>query len=349
MAAAKRKTANKRSAGRRPGSKSGTAKKTGSKKAAPKKKAAARKKPAAKKAAPKKKPTAKKKPVAKKAAAKKRPAAKKVVGRKKPAAKKVALKKKPAKKAGPKNAAPKNAVGRKKLAAKPARKPSAAAKKAAAKKAPEKRVGAIKKAAATPKVRVVGGARSKIDSSSPPAAPGSKRNFGLRGAAPWVARHAAKHAEELRRRNAEPPPPGSARATLRTPKEAEQIKVKIADLHLRTSKIRALRKKLDKNFYEMGLLLAEVQRLELHEAKGFSSFEAFLDREVDLPRATSLRLIRITHTFQRETAYDFGIDRLATALAALDGEITTAAPSHPSSRGWSSTGMPIKPPIRFED
>ena len=60
----------------------------------------------------------------------------------------------------------------------------------------------------------------------PPRPPADKRNFGLRGAAPWVARHAAKHAEELRRRNAEPPPPGSARATLRVPEEAEQIKAK---------------------------------------------------------------------------------------------------------------------------
>ena len=39
-----------------------------------------------------------------------------------------------------------------------------------------------------------------------------------------MARHAAKHAEELRKRNAEPPPPGSARATLRVPPEAEAIK-----------------------------------------------------------------------------------------------------------------------------
>jgi hypothetical protein len=221
----------------------------------------------------------------------------------------------------------------------------AAIKKAAAKS----KVKAKKKPKAKkPKVRVVG--RGKVDSNVPPPAPtSSKRNFGLRGAAPWVARHAAKHAEELRKRNAQPAPPGSARATLRTPKEAEQIKSKIAELHQRTSKIRSLRKKLDKNFFEIGELLAEVQRLELHEAKGYSSFESFLDREVDLPRSTSLKLIRISHTFQRETAYDFGLERLATALAALDGEITTAAPSHPSSRGWSSTGLPVKPPIRFDD
>src|SRR4051794_28703822 len=54
-----------------------------------------------------------------------------------------------------------------------------------------------------------------------PGAPGvpspPKRKLGLRGAAPWAARHAAKHAAEARARAAEPPPPGSARATIRVP------------------------------------------------------------------------------------------------------------------------------------
>jgi len=164
-----------------------------------------------------------------------------------------------------------------------------------------------------------------------------------------VARHAAKHAEELRRRNAEPPPPGSARATLRVPPEAEQIKSTIAELHQRTSKIRSLRKRLDKSFFEIGELLDEIQRSELYTAKGFASFEAFIDREIDLPRSVSLRLIRIVHTFQRESAYDYPLDRLTTALAALDGEVLAAPPSHPSSRGFSSTTLPPKPPIRFNE
>lgn len=185
--------------------------------------------------------------------------------------------------------------------------------------------------------------------SVPPPPPSSKRNFGLRGAAPWVARHAAKHAEELRKRNAEPPPPGSARATLRVPPQAEQIKSKIGQLHQLTSQIRNLRKRLDKTFFEIGELLAQVQLGELHVAKGYSSFESFLDREIDLPRTIALKLIRISHTFQKDTAYDFGLERLTAALAALDGELAQAAPSHPSSRGFSSATLPPKPPIRYDD
>lgn len=279
-----------------------------------------------------------------KASSEKPSPAKKTVS-KKTAPKKATSKGATSKKAAKKDAAPKKAAAPKKTASKKAGK-KGGGKKATPKKAAPKKKGldATEKA---PKVRRA--SRAKLAESVPPPPPSSKRNFGLRGAAPWVARHAAKHAEELRKRNAEPPPPGSARATLRTPKEAEQIKSKVGELHQLSSQIRQLRKKLDKSFYEIGLLLAEVQRLELHEAKGYSSFESFLDREVDLPRSVSLRLIRISHTFQRETAYDFGLERLGTALAALDGEITQAAPSHPSSRGWSSAGIPVKPPIRFDE
>lgn len=186
-------------------------------------------------------------------------------------------------------------------------------------------------------------------STDPPPKPPERRNAGLRGAAPWVARHAAKHAAELRARNAEPAPPGSARATLRVPPEAEQIKARIAQLHQQTTKIRGLCRRLDRNFYEVGELLVQIQQEELHIAKGYASFEAFLDRELEIGRTTALRLMRVVQTFLRETAYDFGIDRLTAALAALDGEVLQASPSQPSSRSFSSPGLPARPPIRFSE
>jgi hypothetical protein len=164
-----------------------------------------------------------------------------------------------------------------------------------------------------------------------------------------VARHAAKHAAELRARNAEPAPPGSARATLRVPVEAERIKARVAQLHQQTTRIRGLCRRLDKNFYEVGQLLADIQRDELHIAKGYASFEAFLDRELEIGRAQALRLVRIAHTFLREMAYDYGLDRLTQALAALDGELSAASPSQPSNRSFSSPGLPARPPIRFAE
>ncbi len=295
-------------------------------------------KPAATKAAVKS-------PGSKKAAAPKKAPPGKVLS------KQVLSKQVPSKQVAPKPA-PKKAVAKKAAAsAKPVLKkvPAASAKpKTGAGDKTEKRnakLRAIKKAAAL--------ATDGTDADSDDA----KRNFGLRGAAPWVARHAAKHAEELRKRNAEPPPPGSARATLRTPKEAEEIKSKISLLHQRVSRINALRKKLDKSFFEIGDLLAIIQSEHLFEAKGYATFEAFLDREIEVPRITSLKLVRIVHTFDREAAHDYPLERLINALGALDGELSTPTPSQTnasgrtiagSSRGFSAPTLPAKPPIRWD-
>lgn len=175
-------------------------------------------------------------------------------------------------------------------------------------------------------------------------APPLKRKLGLRGAAPWAARHAAKHAAEARARAAQPAPPGSARATIRVPQEAEQIKAKITELFNQTTKIRTLRKRLDRGFFEIGEILSDIQQSDLHQAKGYGTFEAFLEREIDLGKQTSLKLIKIAHTFQRDAALDYGMDRLIQALAALEGELLPkAAPSAPGS----AQALPLKPPMRI--
>jgi hypothetical protein len=176
--------------------------------------------------------------------------------------------------------------------------------------------------------------------------PPSKRKLGLRGAAPWAARHAAKHAAEARARAAEPAPPGSARATIRVPDGAEAIKAKISELHNQTQAIRTLRKRLDKGFYEIGEILQVIQQDGLYTAKGFGSFEAFLEREIDLGKQTSLKLIKIPHIFQKEAALDYGMDRLFAAISALEGESTAPKPSIPSSPG-SKPMLPLKPPMRI--
>ena len=180
----------------------------------------------------------------------------------------------------------------------------------------------------------------------------AKRRLGLRGAAPWAARHAAKHAAEARARAAEPPLPGSARATIRTPTGAEDIKQKIAELHQALTQIKALRKNLGKGFYDIGLILRDVQARQLYLAKGFGSFEAFLEREMDLGKTTSLRLVRITQIFLKEAALELGMDRLINALITLE-----AIPEAPGSAiklesakippaPISSPVLPLKPPGR---
>src|SRR5258706_5724533 len=96
-----------------------------------------------------------------------------------------------------------------------------------------------------------------------------KRKLGLRGAAPWAARHAAKHAAEARARAAEPPPPGSARATIRVPRGAEELKAKIGELHNALLQIRSYRKNLNKGFFDIGGVLRDVQQRRLSEAKAY--------------------------------------------------------------------------------
>lgn len=174
-----------------------------------------------------------------------------------------------------------------------------------------------------------------------------KRKLGLRGAAPWAARHAAKHAAEARARAAQPPPPGSARATIRVPTGAEELKAKIGDLHNALLQIRAHRKNLAKGFYEIGLVLRDIQQRRLYEAKGYGSFEAFLEREIDLGKTMALRLIRISATFVRDAALEHGLERLSAALAPLE-HVDGARPGPVSVASVplaSRIALPLKPPL----
>ncbi|HEU4408551.1 MAG TPA: hypothetical protein VFS43_25030 [Polyangiaceae bacterium] len=177
-----------------------------------------------------------------------------------------------------------------------------------------------------------------------------KRKLGLRGAAPWAARHAAKHAAEARARAAEPPPPGSARATIRTPSGVEEIKAQVLELHNHLEHIKSLRKNLPKTFFEVGNVLRVIQDRKLYAAKGFQSFESFLEREVDLGKAVALRLARVVTVFQREAALEYGMERILDAFARLESNAapptTTTKPVHPpSAPRLPSAPVTVKPPI----
>jgi hypothetical protein len=217
----------------------------------------------------------------------------------------------------------------------------AKAKKAAATKAGDSGKGrtSMRPPAAGKPGSVRAGAATKEEA-------GGKRKLGLRGAAPWAARHAAKHAAEARARAAEPPLPGSARATIRTPENAEDIKSKVRDLHAALAQIKALRKSLPKTFYDIGVVLKDIQARRLYEAKRFPSFEAFVEREIDLGKTTSLRLVRVAGLFLKEGALEVGMDRLFAAIQAIDtggGETELARIPPPPP---STTALPLRPPGR---
>jgi hypothetical protein len=196
-------------------------------------------------------------------------------------------------------------------------------------------------------------AKTKADSKGAPAAgakadakDAGKRKLGLRGAAPWAARHAAKHAAEARARAAEPPLPGSARATIRTPTGADDIKQKIGDLHNSVVQIKGLRKNLNKGFFEIGRVLHDIQARRLYEAKGFGTFEAFLEREIDLGKTTSLRLVKTAQIFQKEAALEYGMDRVFNAIAALETPPEEFLSGKLPPTPLSAPSLPMKPPGR---
>jgi hypothetical protein len=223
----------------------------------------------------------------------------------------------------------------------------AAPKAAAPSKAGNAKGGGSKQSAGKPSEPAVDKAAAGEGKDAP------KRKLGLRGAAPWAARHAAKHAAEARARAAEPAPPGSARATIRTPARAEDIKAQIADLHNALSQVKALKKSLHKSFWDVGVVLRDIQLRKLYEAKGFGTFDAFLERELDFGKNQGLRLVRIAAIFQKDSAIDFGFDRCVNALAALDTppDMYPAIPSAPTSGRIPSAPvsapiLPMKPPGR---
>jgi hypothetical protein len=166
-----------------------------------------------------------------------------------------------------------------------------------------------------------------------------KRRLGMRGAAPWAARHAAKHAEEAAARNLSPPKPGSARGTLRSPDDADGIKQRISELLNVLVRIRTLRKNLDDGFFQIAIELKHIQDEKLYEAKGFSSFESFAERELDLGKATALKLTRVPGIFLEAAARHHGIQGVLAAIDALDEH-----PSPAQKKAASKPSLPLKPP-----
>ena len=167
------------------------------------------------------------------------------------------------------------------------------------------------------------------------------RKPGMRGAAPWAARHAAKHAEEAAARNLSPPKPGSARGTLRTPDDADGIKQRISELLNVLVRVRGLRKNMDAGFYQMGAELKHIQEDKLYEAKGFSSFETFAERELDLGKATTLKLARVPGIFTEAAARQFGLQGVLAAIDTLDEHASSAAQRKNAA---PRPNLPLKPP-----
>ena len=104
-------------------------------------------------------------------------------------------------------------------------------------------------------------------------------------------------------------------------------------------KFRVLRKNLAEKFYEAGQILATIKDGNLYEAKGYASFEAFVERELDLGKTTPLRLERVPRVFIESAAREIGLEGLIAALEAIDN-----AAGAPAPRPQSPAPLPLKPP-----
>lgn len=222
---------------------------------------------------------------------------------------------------------------RKSVAPPPRRGPAPGGRRSVPPAAPRKSVAPAARQSTPPAGRKSAAPAGRKSVIPPAPAP---RKLGLRGAAPWALRHAERQAAEAARRNREPPKPGSARATLRTPQEADRIKASIGELHSLLQRLRSLQKNLSDGFFELGEILGAIEQRQLHAAKGYTSIEAFAERELGIGKGLAQKLVRIPSTFQPAAAKALKLDALVRALDAID-----QAPQAAASR---VAKLPLKPP-----
>jgi len=97
------------------------------------------------------------------------------------------------------------------------------------------------------------------------------------------------------------------------------LKARVGELHEALSYVRALKKHLADRFFEAGSMLKRIRDERLFDAKGYATFEAFVEREVDIGSKTlCLRLSRIPEVFSEAAAREYGLDPLLGALEALE-------------------------------
>ena len=106
--------------------------------------------------------------------------------------------------------------------------------------------------------------------------------------------------------------------------------------------MRALRKNLSDGFFELGRVLKHIADDRLFDEKGYATFEAFVEREVDLGKAVALRLARIPDVFQERAARAHGMDAVLAALDVLEEAAKKPLPRKPS--GPARGALPLKPP-----
>lgn len=236
----------------------------------------------------------------------------------------------PAAKPAPAKAAPK--------AAKPAPAAKPAARVAPAKAAP---VTKPTKAApaAKPAAKAAPAAKPEVPSTPAPAVVDGtiiKKKKVKRGAPPMLPRRVPRAPLPPREAGAAPPPPkpttpGSLHAPARVPEGAEKLKANLTRAINLIQQLKNLKRNLHRQYWEAARILLELSTSELYQAKGYNSFESFIEREIErelgIGRSVVTDYIRIYKIFQKEAAEEIGLDRLRKALKEIYPEPGAASAS----------------------
>ncbi|MET0386248.1 MAG: hypothetical protein ABW321_09840 [Polyangiales bacterium] len=91
--------------------------------------------------------------------------------------------------------------------------------------------------------------------------------------------------------------------------KTDHLKARFSALNGATAQIKALKRSIHKNFFDVGLQLDRIREEKLYEVKGYGSFESFLEREMDLDKVTCMRLARLARSMVREAAIEVGLER----------------------------------------
>jgi hypothetical protein len=119
--------------------------------------------------------------------------------------------------------------------------------------------------------------------------------------------------------------------------KTDHLKARFTALNTATAQIKALKRSIQKNFFDVGMALERIRDEKLYEVKGYGSFESFVEREMEIDKVTCMRLARLARSMVREAAIEVGMERACAAMAALEGE--TVAPS--TSGTYPVTGMAL--------
>jgi len=204
------------------------------------------------------------------------------------------------------------------------------AKATASKSKPKKTAKPIaKRPAAQPK-------RTLASVLPPPQVIHKKRNV-KRGAPPLLPRRMMRRPEPLQPGQSPPPllppkptAPGVApQHPVRAPEGAEALKQRLGTMASLITQLRGLKRSIVRQFFDVGLLLQRLADPALYKTKGYGSFDAFVEREIErdlgIGRSMVNDLIQIVQVFQRPTAEQLGLERLRDALRVLYPESGTGS------------------------